>query len=218
MNCQVHEVLIKAVQGSSETTLVTLALHCASYSQTGAAGIGTVTSVLRVLTQTQGCEHETVCLHVWQAVLIHSSNATEEQRCLQQVNRVDGCRRYLVLKGSGLLLAPLSQPIELLACLVQPRHPAWCIYSNSWCIYSNPWCIYSNPWCIYSKPSASPLCCCPSPQWHTWQHLSDRCCCHCQSKCSCCGQQSARKSSRCSAARLCSFPVCICRLVCRLCS
>lgn len=44
--------MIKAVQGSSETTLVTLALHCASYSQTGAAGIGTVTSVLRVLTQT----------------------------------------------------------------------------------------------------------------------------------------------------------------------
>ena len=174
MNCQVHEVLIKAVQGSSETTLVTLALHCASYSQTGAAGIGTVTSVLRVLTQTQGCEHETVCLHVWQAVLIHSSTAAEEQTCLQQVNRVDGCRRHLVLKGSGLLLAPLSQPIELLACLVQPRHPAWCIYSN--------------PWCIYSKPSASPLCCSPCTQWHTWQHLSDRCCCHCQSECSCCWQ------------------------------
>ncbi len=70
--------LDKVVQGSSETTLVTLALRCASLSQTGAAGIGTVTSVLRVLTQTKGCEHETVCLHVWQVVLIYPSTAAEE--------------------------------------------------------------------------------------------------------------------------------------------
>ena len=52
-----------------------------------------------------------------------------------------------MLKGSGLLLAPLSQPIDLLACLVQPRHPASC---------------------LYSKLPASLICWSPCTQWHTW--------------------------------------------------
>ena len=116
-------VLEQVFQASSETILISLALHlCIILAKRRCWDCHC--DLTQVLTQTQDREHEAACLYVWQAVLIHSSTAAEKHTCLLQVDKADGCRRHLVLKGSGLLLAPLSQPIELLACLVQPRHPA----------------------------------------------------------------------------------------------
>ncbi len=135
---------------------------------------------------------------------MHRPTATEKHTCLLQGDRLDWCRRHLVLKGSGLLLAPLSQPIELLACLVQPRHPA----SR-----------------LSGQPLASLLCCSPRTQWHRILGCISRTGVAATARLlpvatAIASGAAATALSGCLLTGLCSLYCLfhVCRLVCRLCS